>query len=90
MSLLLQLSRVLQSTISDLSSGLLQRGQKDSEETDSLDLRLYLFWRLRAAKGTLPSVISGILLNWKGMSFPAVLTIVLSRDGFSSCKNGIQ
>lgn len=51
---------------------------------DPLSLRLDLFWRRRVAKGTLQSLISGILLKWNGVSFPAVLTIVHSREGFSS------
>ena len=68
----------------DLLSGLLQIGQNDSEVIDPLGLRLCLFWRLRVAKGTLESWISGILLKWNGVSFPAVRTIVHSREGFSS------
>lgn len=59
-------------------------GQKDSGDVDPLSLILDLFWRRRVAKGTLQSFISGILLKWNGVSFPAVLTIVHSREGFSS------
>lgn len=70
----------------DLLSGLLQIGQNDSEERDPLGLILCLFWRLRVANGTLESWISGILLKWNGVSFPAVRTIVHSREGFSSWK----
>lgn len=82
--LLLKFPKLLELSRSDLLSGLLQIGQNDSDEIDSLGLRLYLFWRLRVAKGTLESLISGILLKWNGVSFPAVLTIVLCREGFSS------
>lgn len=59
-------------------------GQKDSEDMDPLSLILDLFCRLRVARGTLVSFISGIRLKANGLSFPAVLTIVDSREGFSS------
>lgn len=69
---------------SDLLSGLLQMRQKDSGGSDSFDFRLYFFWRLRDAKLQLRLSLAGILLKSNGVSFPAVLTIVHSRDAFSS------
>jgi hypothetical protein len=79
-----QLLRLLKFKELKFLRGALQMGQNNSEEIDSFVFRLYLFWRLRIAKGTLQLSVSGILLNSNGVSFPAVRKIVHSREEFSS------
>lgn len=78
-------SKLLKVCTSDMLSGPLQTAQNVSDDKELTCLKLFLFWRLLVAKGTpLLSFKSGILLKLNGVSLPAVLTIVDSREGFSS------